>query len=421
MTVANRYFGVIIKTVERCNINCTYCYFFNMGEESYKRHPIYIPWQNIKAIVQFLKEGVTALNIDTLAVEFHGGEPLMQKREQFDKMCELITCELSPLVKLELGLQTNGMLINNEWIELFIKYKVGVGISLDGPKKYHDRYRLDHRGQGTYERVAEKIAFIQNHPKAHQFEGIGILSVINPAFNAREIYHHFVHNLNLDAIDFLLPDFSHGDKLPAAPEQYGEFLISLFDAWTLDDNPRIDIRFLNSTLGAFYGKTSRIYGVGPMMPDELPLITISSAGDLSPTDELRTSCPEVMYNGSTVHNKRLADFLADEPFEKLRYAQNTLSAECLNCPWLNVCGGGGLIHRYDRKSKTFSNPSIYCSGLKMFYAHVATYLLRHGYCKDKLLAFLSDRSLLLKGDSSSKESELPLHGNIKNIDQYLNF
>src|SRR5687767_7362462 len=130
--------SVVLKTVERCNINCTYCYFFNKKDQSYKSHPPYISRETIDQVAEFLLKGSEDLNFSNILLSIHGGEPLMQNLEDFDYMCGLITHVFkAKKVKVEYTIQTNAMLVNEHWIELFNKHKVHVGISIDGPKIYH--------------------------------------------------------------------------------------------------------------------------------------------------------------------------------------------------------------------------------------------------------------------------------------------
>lgn len=154
-----KHAGVILKTVEVCNINCDYCYFFYGGDDSFKFHPPYISRDTVSQLSVFLEQACIDLEIDLLTVEFHGGEPLMQKKADFDWMCKKIKSMLPEKTKLEFVLQTNGMLIDDDWINLFCEHEVGVGVSIDGPKQYNDIHRLDKRGRGTYDRVAEKNTF----------------------------------------------------------------------------------------------------------------------------------------------------------------------------------------------------------------------------------------------------------------------
>ena len=204
----NKYLQIVIKTVERCNINCSYCYVFNMQDDSYLRHPIYISKNTINEILYFLKQGCLDYSLEHIAFIFIGGEPLMQKKKCFDEMCALFQSELGALAGVCFSIQTNGMLIDEEWIALFNKYSVGVGISLDGNKIQNDKHRVDHRNNGTYDRVVEKIKLMQ---KLYSHE-ISLLSVVNPQNEAVEVYKHFVNTLNIKTFDFLLPDYNYENK-----------------------------------------------------------------------------------------------------------------------------------------------------------------------------------------------------------------
>jgi uncharacterized protein len=70
-------------------------------------------------------------------------------KQRFDKMCALLPQALQPVTNLDLRITTNGMLVDDGWIDLFEKHRVKVGTSLDGPKEYHDEKRVDFRGQGS--------------------------------------------------------------------------------------------------------------------------------------------------------------------------------------------------------------------------------------------------------------------------------
>lgn len=373
---------LVIKTVERCNINCSYCYVFNMIDQSYKRHPPYINSETLNAIATFIQQGCHDLELEEVSIVFIGGEPLMQKKRDFDNMCAMFQSNLGSIVKVNFSLQTNAILVDEEWIELFQKYNIGIGVSLDGPKEYHDKDRVDRRSRGTYDRVVEKIKLLQRH----LHDKIGILCVINPQHSPKLIYRHFVDELGIKNFDFLLPDFHH-DNLPQnfSADSYGDFLCGLFDEWLADNNPEIDVRFLSSTINVFTGGNSYLYGQGPLSQNTLPLISIASNGELSPTDELRNTDPKLILNSDyTVFNSKLIDFLQLPIFKQIEDAQQQLPDKCQSCCWRNICNGGALGNRFNNEHH-FNNESIYCSGLKDYYSHVTANFLKNGYCYDRLL------------------------------------
>jgi len=104
------------------------------------------------------------LNIKKLSIIFHGGEPMMQPMEDFIYLTEKLL-QIVPRENLELSIQTNATLVTSKWIDLFNKYKIQVGVSIDGPKEYHDKYRVDHYGNSSHEREERGIKLLQQKLK----------------------------------------------------------------------------------------------------------------------------------------------------------------------------------------------------------------------------------------------------------------
>lgn len=119
-------------------------------------------------------EGIQELELDALDIAFHGGEALLYGIKEFDDLCNILITNLSSKVKLWLTIQTNGLLINEAWIALFKKHSVDVGISIDGPKEYNDKHRVDFFGRGSYDRLLKKIELL--HKSSMRF---GVLTVVN--------------------------------------------------------------------------------------------------------------------------------------------------------------------------------------------------------------------------------------------------
>jgi uncharacterized protein len=365
---------------------------FNMGDKSFEQRDPVMKLRTIEQSALFLKQGCMDLGVEDLSIGFHGGEPMMQKKKDFAMSCEIFKATLGDKVNLQFTMQTNAMLIDDEWISLFNKYRVCLGISIDGPKEYHDRDRIDHYGKGTYDRVVSKISYLQ---KSDYFKnkttGPGLLCVINPGHSAKKIYRHFVDDLGARFMDFLLPYNTHLHQLEYPPEAYGKYLCDLFDEWTADDNPKVQVRRLSSILGLFHGGTPEVYAVGQVSEDELPLISISSVGDLSPSDEFRATDPSINYSGETIFNTSLKKYLNNPIFLDIQQATVNLPAICKECCWKNICSGGTVVNRY-HKANQFDNPSIYCSGLKDFYATIVSYLLKNSYDYDRLASILNLRT-----------------------------
>lgn len=367
---------VILKTVERCNLNCKYCYFFNGGDESFKRHPAFISDKVIHQLVSCIIASNKDLGINNVSIIFHGGEPTLQPVDKFDAMCSFFTKELSPFVQLNMSIQTNATLISEKWIAAFSKHNISVGVSLDGPKEYNDVERVDHHNVGSYDLVKKGIDLLNEAVKCGKISDIGALCVINPENDGRVIYRHFIDELHFSRIDFLLPDATHDDTPNQSAEKYGRYLCAILDEWTKDNNNGIVVRYLQSILRIMGGMRTTLISIGPELNDVYP-ITVSSNGEISPDDTLRIANSGKLMQLSDIWSISFKDFFELPTLKKLRESKSNLPKECIECCWKKVCYGGSYIHRYS-KENGFENPSVFCEGLKMIYAKSAAFLLKSG-------------------------------------------
>ncbi len=214
---------VILKVAERCNINCTYCYFFNGADDSFRFHPPSISKATITNVAEFLSQGAIDQKLENIQIDFHGGEPMLLGKKRFSQICTYLQSSVGTVTKLTLCMQTNATLIDSEWVDLFEQHQIHVGVSLDGPAEYHDAERIDFRGKGTYDRVIRGIRLLQEAQK--RIGEVGVLCVINPRHSAGRIYRHFVDDLHINGMDFLLPDITHTNFIDGNPEEYGNFCV----------------------------------------------------------------------------------------------------------------------------------------------------------------------------------------------------
>ncbi|MDN5247887.1 MAG: radical SAM protein [Wolbachia endosymbiont of Tyrophagus putrescentiae] len=372
---------IVLKFVERCNINCTYCYVFNGENEDWKRHPPYMKANVVNQVIKFLQQGCAELDIDYIRIIFHGGEPLMYKKRPFDELCNGFKDAL-PSCGVCFSLQTNAMLVDNEWIELFHKHNIGVGISLDGPKEYHDIDRVDHRGYGTYDRVVKGLRLLQEAARNKLINHPGVLTVINPKIDAKKIYRHFVDELNIKSMDFLLPDITC-DTIEREQKSsgwqiadFGTYICDIFNEWTKDDNPNIDVRVIDIILRFLLGTECNFANFGVHNNDNF-VFGINSDGTLG-ADAVLTNT-NAFNNIGNVFNTSLREFLYSDGMRRSNpyLDQSTLSPVCSNCHWVKLCNGGTHINRYSNKNG-FANPSIFCDALQMIYERIAEYALNNG-------------------------------------------
>ncbi|RTK92139.1 MAG: radical SAM protein [Rickettsiales bacterium] len=367
----------ILKLTERCNLNCSYCYYFNGSDKSFKEKPARLKANIIDGIISFLLQAINELNLDSVGIVFHGGESLLLNKGFFVEYCDKLKKYLEPKLKeLTFSLQTNGMLIDEELIQIFQKYKINLGISMDGPKLYHDEYRITHAGKGSYEQVIKSINLLRKHD--YDF---GILSVIDPTKDPALIYNHFTKGLSINRLDFLWPDFTHNSPPPYPAQMYGDFITKILKIWISEDNSNIKIRFIDSYMRMFLGERGYIYGEGSNSLGTYPIFVIRSDGEITPSDELMCTDPDsVMRMNKSIFNTTLKEFFALSIFFEIQNAYSNSPKACSECCWETICAGGRASSRFSNKNR-FDNPSVYCEGLKVFFSEIFKYLICSGVSK----------------------------------------
>jgi uncharacterized protein len=396
---------VILKTVERCNLACPYCYYFFHGDDSALRRPAVMKKEVLGDVLRFIEQGIGDLRIRKVAIVFHGGEPMLQKQRAFDEMCTEIRSRIGPLTELHLSIQTNGTRFDDEWITLFYKHSVSIGISIDGPAGHHDKARPDWKGRGSHSLICDGISRLKRRGKeAGTSLNGGTITVLNLALSSRELFEHLTGELGFRSIAVLLPDRSWDKPFAPGetPELYGKQLCDLFDAW-VKRMESTSVREIEDFL-----RNLQVY-VTDIAPEEydsylppLPpvrteqgmqvrnqIVVLQSDGSISIDDSLipalawRKSIPQ-----GNVRTTSLRAFLQHPAFGDVFHALKTLPGGCASCEWRNPCRGGSLENRYSSE-RQFDNPSVYCNGLKLFYRHVTEYLLANGYPREVLDAKLS--------------------------------
>lgn len=380
---------VIVKITERCNIDCSYCYMFNKGNDDFEFNPPYIGAETISQTLAFLERGIADLGVKRLAIILHGGEPLMLKKERFVELCDAIESRLKPLVKLTMGIQTNAILIDDEWLEIFGKYDFHVGVSLDGPEEVNDRYRIDKKGAGTYK---DTVAGLERLQKAYSDGRLrhtpGVVCVCSFDADATELYRFFAQTLKVKLVNFNLPMETHDDWGEADAKKARAFLADLFEAWVSDDDPAVKIRMFDHMLRYFSGDVSFREHVSNIMRKHL-MVVISSAGELSDHDDYKII--NFAQRGGTVFDTTLQEFSNSQLRRYIDQLFSNLPGDCQECSWKYYCRGGvsqGLgVTRYSKKNG-FNNRSTMCDGLGEVYARGASFLLKNGLTPDRLASSL---------------------------------
>ena len=392
---------IVLKIAGRCNINCSYCYMFNQGNTDYEDQPSYMSLETLKATTAYIKKGIEDIGITDLVIIFHGGEPMMLKPHKFESFCIHLGEQLAPhLTSLRFSIQTNAILITSDWLKLLSKYKVRIGVSLDGPEEYNDQARLDHNNKGTYSRTVTGLRLTQQAARHGIMNEPGVLCVVNPHHDGRKIYRHFVDELDLTWISLLFPLDTHDNFMPSDIAGMTDYMLGVFNEWAKDDNPNIVIRQFDYFF-KFLATTPSAEAIGapnPIVDALLNLIVpIASNGDISVDDESKPiNFGQAVRN---VNTSTLLEHIFSDSYQHMTAVMETMPKACQGCEWVGYCRGGAqnqqAINRFSRKNH-FNNPSIFCETYKRLYGAMAKYMLDRGLDEQKLVDALYDSAKNLK-------------------------
>lgn len=384
---------LIIKVAERCNIACTYCYFFFGGDESHKHHPPYLTDAAASEIESFLQRVTADGAVENLMIYFHGGEPMMAPKPVIARIARAASrlAQTGRVAEVGLSMQTNGMLVNEAWIGFCAEHGIGVGVSLDGDQAANDLHRIDKRGRGTYLRVLQGFRRLSGE----NLQGLdlkpGLLSVIDPAGDGGARLEHFADEIGAERMNFLSPDGGH-DKQVGATQIAGveNFMIGVFRSWVRRGDGKLRVRFIKDLLDTLLSDDgARTCTDSAQRMSRI--LTISSDGMLSAEDTARTLDARFRDIGHVRDFDDVAQIFATPALAELQHATATAPAACRECPWWGTCRGGTFTNRY-ASHNGFDNPSIYCDALKAFFEEAAAWLVRGGIPIEDI-----ERRLILAG------------------------
>ncbi|MGA9213201.1 radical SAM protein [Kaistella sp.] len=346
----------VLKVASRCNLNCSYCYMYNLGDNTYLSQPKFMSIETITIFAMKLNEYCIRNDVKYLQIVFHGGEPLLWSMDNYKKSVEIFTKTIKN-VTFDFALQTNGVTLDDKWCQLFKNLNIRVGISMDGPKKHHDKYRVFHNGKGSHDKVMTAI----ERGKKYGFNSI--LSVVNLDISPEEFYDE-LKNLDVQNFNLLLPD-GHYDNLPNGflsdkvntidHTPYADWLIEVFKIWKADTN-RPMIRFFRTLIELIMGEQ-----IGDQMLGTLTngVAVLETNGALEVSDSIRACYEGITRNNLNIFNNNIEDLHDDPLFDVYFNSHSMLNEKCINCLLSNICGGGFLGNRYSNDNG-FDNPTIYC-------------------------------------------------------------
>lgn len=348
---------VLLKVASRCNLDCSYCYVYHMGDTAWRDQPKQMSDAVLDAIADRLADQY-ALQSTPFSVVLHGGEPLLLGAAKLERFCARLRGSLPHPCGIHI--QTNGALLNNPIIDVLVRYDVGISVSIDGPQHVHDRFRIDHRGKGSYAKVRAGIENVTAREDARPLLA-GVLAVIDPESDPAEVYVA-LKSLGAPGLD-ILPRDGNWDALPfgksaPATTEYGRWLERFLDSYLSDPEPP-RVRLLDDMLRLVLGGRSIKEGVGTT---DYGILVIEPDGTVEKNDTLKVAgAGEDRFDRRwSVLTDSFDQILGSPAFADYYRQQRPSATECQACSDLAICGGGMVAHRWS-EARGYDNPTIFCA------------------------------------------------------------
>ena len=371
-----------------CNLACKYCYYLEKNN-LYQNTPRHL--MSDEMLEQFTREYIEAQTMPQVLFTWHGGEPLMRSIDFYKKALALQK-KYAHGKQIDNVIQTNGTLLTDEWCEFFAQNHWLVGISIDGPQEYHDHYRVTPDGKPSWEKVMQGISLL----KKHRVEW-NAMAVVN-AYNAEhplEFYHFFRDNgcqyLQFTPIVERLTEHEDGRTLASladdreipladasvTPQQWGNFLCTIFDDWVRHDVGKTFVEIFDCTLANWMGV---LPGICAYSKECGHAGVMEHNGDVYSCDHF--VFPE--YKLGNIREQSLIDMLYGEKqqaFSRLKHT--SLPRQCKECDMEFACHGECPKNRFEKDKYGEPGLNYLCQGYYQYYTHVAPYM---DFMKRELLA-----------------------------------
>ena len=356
----------LIKIASRCNLACDYCYMYHHADQSWQKQPLLMSLHHRQLLAFRISEYVKIQKLQEIAVVLHGGEPLLAGIETITEIVNLIRAGVPSWCKVGFSVQSNGVLLNQSILAQLEQLKVGVSLSIDGYKEAHDRHRLDHKGNSSFDAVERSLKLLKDYPKIYN----GLIAVIDPVIHPKDLFRFF-DLFQPPQLDFLLPDANY-HRLPLGrdsnPDLYASWLVKAFDIW-FDQYPHIPVRTFDAILSSLAGLESNTdsFGFG-----DVSLLTIETDGSYHDLDVFKITANELSSLGKTLEECDIKTIVSASQIKNHRklLTREGLALKCQECSVVDICGGGSVPHRYSVDG--FTNPTVYCHEMMTLINHART-------------------------------------------------
>lgn len=354
-----------------CNLACSYCFFLDK-ELLYPGSPFRM---SDELLENYIRQLIESHRADRVTVAWQGGEPTLMGLDFYRRAIQFQDKYRKPGMTFENTMQTNGTLLDDEWCEFFDENNFLIGISLDGPRELHNAYRVDKKGRPTFDEVMRGVRLLRKHGieynvlttvnRINADDPLGVYQFLRDEVQTSWMqFIPIVERLNEGGLALYQEGATVSDR-SVTPEQFGNFLTTIFDEWVRNDVSKVFVQTFEAALRNWFGMASSGMcffdakcGHGP---------AIEHNGDLYSCDHF----VEPKFRLGNITEDHMIDLVGSDFQQKFgRDKQDTLPKYCRECEVRFACHGECPKNRFVTTPDGEPGLNYLCAGYKAFFNHV---------------------------------------------------
>ncbi len=373
-----RFHSMVKPAGASCNLDCDYCFYLHKTQ--LLEQPAFAPMSDL-VLEQHIRQYIEGQTGDHVVFSWQGGEPTLMGLDFFEKVIKLQEKYKKPDQDIENDLQTNGTLLDEKWMAFLKRNKFHVGLSIDGPKAFHDKLRVDKKGRPTFDKVMHAAHMLKEYQIP--FAALAVVNRYNQD-HAKRIYRFLADEVGTYRVQFtpaVEPDYfmqkspevidtANVDPVSlvtpwsVTPQGYGKFLIEVWDEWFSNDYGRIHVNLFETAVAQFLGMPAQMCITSPFCGKAL---AVEHNGDVYSCDHLVYPDYKIgnilqTHEGDLAFSPKQVQFGLDK-MEKL-------PKQCVGCKHKNLCWGECPKNRLLKTKDGDDGLNYLCEGLYAFYDHI---------------------------------------------------
>ena len=369
-------FNIMLKPAgSLCNLDCAYCYYLDKSALYGGREPR----MSMDTLEGVTRAYIEANDVPEVQFVWHGGEPLVLGIDFYRRALELQE-KYAAGKKINNTIQTNGVLLDAAWADFFRHHHFLVGISIDGPREIHDKYRKEKGGSPSFDKVMRGIEYLRTAGvefntmstvnKASEGKGLEVFRFLKSIGSRYMQFMPVVEHVKGESARIVDPSEDGAEIAPWSVSAlgFGGFLCDIFDEWVRNDVSRVFVGQFDAALASWCGVQPGICVFAETCGGNS---VIEHNGDLYPCDHFVYQ----KYKLGNIAEKSIRTMMSSD--EQVRFGidkLNRLPSKCRKCQWQFTCHGECPKHRFNRTERGETGLNALCEGYRMFFSHAAPYM-----------------------------------------------